>query len=90
MKHLKKINEFFTTEGFVAFRIPDDKREEYFNFVNKLKEHAPLSASDSNWDATNDPIVIIHDMTMFSQKNQEAINNFMTRIGAKDVTEMYL
>jgi len=98
MKHIKKLNEIFELDesskvnelvfdGFKAFRIPDDKRDDYFDFIDRLIEAAPR-ASDTI-DAYNDPIIIFHDMTLYSQKNQEAILAFMNRIGAKDVTSAY-
>ena len=36
-----------------------------------------------------DPIIIIRDMTLFSEQNQKAILANFARIGATDVTEIY-
>ena len=77
------------TEGFVAYRLPDDKRDVYFEWIDNLIEAAPVSYKNSNWDAISDPIVQINDITVFSEKNQKAIRNFMQRIGAQDVTSAY-
>lgn len=77
-------------EGFKAFRIPDDKRDEYFEFVDKLQTAVKGEATDrENWDASADPIIIIRDITLFSEQNQKAILANFARIGAKDVTEIY-
>lgn len=78
------------TEGFRAYKIPDDKRDAYFKFKDKLDSSVgPKIMSDSNWDAYSDPIIKIGDISVFSKQNQDAIVSFMKTIGAKDVTEMY-
>ncbi len=78
------------TDGFKAFKIPDDKRDEYFIFKDKLDAACPTAVGDSGWDSNSDPIITINDMSVFSEQNQKAIINFMNRIGAKDVTDIYL
>lgn len=77
--------------GFMAFKIPDNKRDEYFEWVERLCTAVPGEATDrDNWDAYSDPIIIIRDMTLFSAHNQKAILAMFNRIGAKNVTEIYL
>ena len=73
-----------------AFLIPDDKRDEYFEWVIIMAKYNPIAMNNSNvqsaWDCTMDP-VIIGDADYFTEKNWKAIEAFMTKIGAKDITE---
>lgn len=76
------------TEGLKAYRIPEDKRWEYFEFVDKFKVSVK-NVNDENWNTYNDPVVIINTSEfLFSQVM--AIRLFMGRIGAKDITESFL
>jgi len=78
------------TDGFRAYLIPNDKRDEYFDFKEKLDTAAHNHVQQSGWDTFSDPVIKIHDITVFSQKNVTAIEAFMKRIGAKDVTDTYI
>lgn len=83
-----KVNEL-RTEGFRAWNIPDSKRDEYFKFKEKIDDAAHGHVNASGWDAGSDPIVTISDISVFSEQNQKAIENFMKRIGAKDIADSY-
>lgn len=73
-----------------AFLIPDDKRDEYFEWVTIMAKYCPKAMSLNNvgkaWNTDLDPI-IVGDREYFSEKNWKAIETFMTKISAKDVTE---
>jgi hypothetical protein len=73
------------TEGLKAYRIPEGKRNEYFDFADKFKDNV-VNVNDSNWQTHHDPIVVI-DTSEFLFSQVMAIKLFMNRIGAKDVTE---
>lgn len=74
----------------VAFLVPDDKRDEYFELVDKVADFCPNAMNLNNvrqsWDTTLDPIVIV-DMSYFSKQNGEAIRTEMMKLGAKDITD---
>lgn len=74
----------------IAFLIPDDKRDEYFEWVNVMASFCKRAMNINNvmqaWNTELDPIIIA-DKEFFSQVNWIAIENFMKKIGAKDVTE---
>ncbi len=73
-----------------AFLIPDEKRDEYFEWVKVMANYCPGAMSNSNvtqaWNTELDPIIIANS-EYFSEKNWKAIEAFMKKIGAKDVTE---
>lgn len=87
--YLKTVNETADFEGFTAYRIPNHKRDEYLDFVDKLQTAAPTQFADSNWDVYSGPIIQF-DISVFSQQNNKAIISFMLRIDAKNVTAAYL
>ena len=71
-------------EGTTVFRIPDNKRDDYFSFVEKFK-CSVKNVNDDNWNAYNDPLVII-DFSCFTLQQCQWITVFMNIIGAKNVT----
>lgn len=81
-------------EYFRAYSIPKEMREEYLTFKSRLDQN---QLESSGWDGDSelfsikftlpDPIIKIADMSAFSQKNVMAIESFMKRIGAEDVTD---
>jgi len=77
------------TEGFKAYLIPDSKREDYFEFIEKLYD-AEGSKVENVLDAYSDPIVKFSDISIFTEKNQKALKSNMARIGAKDISENYI
>lgn len=76
------------TEGLKAYRIPEDKRWEYFEFVDKFKNKVK-NVSEENWNTYKDPVVVI-DTSHFLFSHVMAIRLFMSRIGAKDISESFL
>jgi hypothetical protein len=80
-----------TTDGQVAFLIPDESRDKYLEWVPGMKHSCGLrniALDNAAWNVDHDPIIIA-DRSYFSQKNWGVIATFMNSIGAKDVTEMY-
>jgi hypothetical protein len=75
-------------DGQKAYLIPNDKREEYFEFSDLIKSKVN-GVNEENWNTYNDPVVKI-DMSFFKQNIVIGIKLFMGRIGAKDVTDMYI
>lgn len=76
------------TEGLKTYLIPDEKRNEYFDYLDMLRTKV-YYINEENWCTYNDPLVTI-DMSTFSFKQSLSIKLFMSRIGAKDVTESLL
>lgn len=72
------------TEGVKTYLIPDEKRDEYFDFVDMFKRKVE-NVTEENWNAYSDPLVTI-DMSTFTFYQGLSIKLFMSRIGAKDVT----
>lgn len=72
-------------EGTTVYRIPDNKRDKYFLFVENFKSTVK-NVNDDNWNAYNDPLIII-DFSCFSLHQCQKINLFMTIIGAKNVPD---
>jgi len=75
------------TEGKVTYLIPDEKREEYFNYVDILKSKVK-NVTDDNWNVYSDPMVTI-DFSEFSRLQCCSIIMFMKRIGAKEIDVLY-
>lgn len=73
------------TEGMKTYLIPDEKRDEYFEYVDIFKEKVKY-VSEQNWNTYNDPLITI-DLSTFSFHQVMSIKLFMSKIGAKDVTE---
>lgn len=76
------------TEGLKTYLIPDEKRDEYFDYVDKFRGKVK-NVTEENWNTYNDPMVTI-DMSTFTSHQSLSIRLFMNRIGAKDVTESLL
>lgn len=76
------------TEGLKTYLIPDEKRNEYFDYVDMFRGKVK-NITDENWNTYNDPLVTI-DMSTFTFHQSLSIKLFMNRIGAKDVTEYLL
>lgn len=72
-------------EGKTVYLIPDDKRDEYFSFVDKFKTIVK-NVNDDNFNGYNDPLVII-DLSCFEPQQCQWIEVFMRVIGANDVTQ---
>ena len=77
-------------EGKRAFVIPDESREEYFDWVVGMKEKCGLTGSNQEeiWNTYNDPMIIV-DLSFFSKHNCDVILNFLNKIKAKDISESY-
>lgn len=73
------------TEGFKTYLIPDNRREEYFEYVDKFKGKVK-NVTEENWNTYKDPLVTI-DMSTFTFHQCLSIELFMSKIGAKDVTQ---
>jgi hypothetical protein len=76
------------TEGLKTYLIPDEKRNEYFDYVDMFRGKVK-NITEENWNTYNDPLVTI-DMSTFTFHQSLSIKFFMNRIGAKDVTESLL
>ena len=76
------------TEGLKTYLIPDEKRNEYFDYVDMFRGKVK-NITEENWNTYNDPLVTI-DMSTFTFHQSLSIKIFMNRIGAKDVTESLL
>lgn len=76
------------TEGLKTYLIPDEKRNEYFDYVDMFRGKVK-NVTEENWHTYNDPLVTI-DMSTFTFKQSLSIKLFMSRIGAKDITESLL
>ena len=76
------------TEGLKTYLIPDEKRNEYFDYVDMFRGKVK-NVTEENWNTYNDPLVTI-DMSTFTFQQSLSIKLFMSRIGAKDVTESLL
>lgn len=77
-------------DGQIAYRIPDDKRDEYFAWVDGMKKKCKLNYTNDEtiWNTYNDPVIIV-DMSYFTFHQSLGIKLFMSKIGAKDVTEAF-
>lgn len=84
-KDLEIVDESMRTEGQRAWRIPDAKREEYFDIIDKMVN--AVGFNDSGFDSYSDPIVKFEDFTSLTQRNQEFWIAQMKRIGAVEVTD---
>ena len=76
------------TEGIKTYLIPDEKRNEYFDYVDMFRGKVK-NVTEENWNTYNDPLVTI-DMSTFTFHQVLSIKLFMSRIGAKDITESLL
>ena len=76
------------TEGIKTYLIPDEKRNEYFDYVDMFRGKVK-NVTEENWGTYNDPLVTI-DMSTFTFHQVLSIKLFMSRIGAKDITESLL
>lgn len=74
------------TDGKKTYLIPDEKRNEYFEYVDMFKTNVK-NVNEDNWCTYNDPLVTI-DMSEYTFEQSMSIKLFMSRIGAKDVTEI--
>lgn len=70
-------------EGFKSYLIPDDKRQDYFDFVEKIRSNVN-GINEENWKTYNDPIITI-DFSYFDLYKSSSIKLFMSRIGAKEI-----
>lgn len=70
----------------VAFLLPDDKREDYFNWIDGLLATIKHSNVTEAWNVYNDPIIIA-DKEFITQHNWKVVESFMRKIGAKNITE---
>jgi hypothetical protein len=77
-----------THDSQIAFLIPDEGREKYFQWVDNMKKSCGLNIhnDEAAWNTYNDPIIIA-DRNYFSQRNWGVIATFMGSIGAKNVTD---
>lgn len=77
-----------THDSQIAFLIPEEGREKYFQWVDNMKKSCRLNIhnEETAWNTYNDPIIIA-DRSYFSQKNWGVISAFMSSIGAKNVTD---
>lgn len=79
------------TDGFKAWLIPSDKREEAMDIINNLFDAiGPGRAADLGYDYYSDPIMKFQNVDVLSEQNQKYLKFKMAQIGAKDVTEIYL
>jgi hypothetical protein len=76
------------TEGLKTYLIPDEKRDEYFDFVDMFRGKVK-NVTEENWNTYSDPLITI-DMSTFTFHQTLSIKLFMGRIGAKDVTDALL
>lgn len=76
------------TEGLKTYLIPDEKRDEYFDFVDMFRGKVK-NVTEENWNTHSDPLITI-DMSTFTFHQTLSIKLFMSRIGAKDVTNALL
>ena len=76
------------TEGLKTYLIPDDKRKEYFDFIDMFRSKV-RNVTEENWNTYNDPLVTV-DISTFTFHQSVSIQLFMSSIGAKDVSESFL
>lgn len=73
------------SEGVRVYKIPDESRNDYFDFVDDFKKRI-RNVSEENWNTYNDPLIQI-DMSTFSRPACLLIEIAMNRLKAIDVTE---
>lgn len=73
------------TEGINTYLIPDEKRNQYFDFVDMFTDNVK-NVTPENWDTLKDPFVTI-DFSDFTFHQVLAIKSFMSRIDANNITE---
>lgn len=72
------------TEGIITYLIPAEKRNEYFLYVDMFRSKVK-NVTEENWNTHSDPLVTI-DMSTFTFYQSLSIKLFMSRIGAKEIS----
>lgn len=78
-------------DGFRAWKVYDNKREEYQQLIEELSKATPYyftTRNDLGYDSYDDPIIKFQNFNILNKKNQEYFELKMKDIG-KEITSLY-